>query len=50
MCDKHIYYAEKVTDPDLLSQSQDKALLEENVLCGSEDETIVCIDFGKTAS
>lgn len=43
MCAKHIYSAEKDMNPGLLSQFQGGALLEENVLCGYEDETIVCI-------
>lgn len=42
MCAKHIYFAEKDMNPGLLSQFQGRALLEENVLCGYEDETIVC--------
>lgn len=50
MCVKHIYYAERATDPDSLSHFGGTALLEENVLCGSEDETVVRIDFGQTAS
>lgn len=43
MCAKHIYCAEKDMNPGLLSQFQGGALLEENVLCGYEEETIVYI-------